>query len=100
MRYIYFLLVLTLVVSLSAFAGIPNDKDLLLWIGEGRGNKAVDGTGNGNDGTFGGAAKWVAGQGKYAAGISIRGKESFLEVPKVITEAGSLLFWFKKDAFT
>ena len=97
MRHVYFLFVFTLVISMSAFAGIPKDADLLLWIGEGSGNKAPDGTGNGNDGTFGGAAKWVAGQGKYAAGIALRGKESFLEVPNVITEAGSLLFWFRPD---
>ena len=97
MKHIYFVLVLTLIVSLSAFAGIPDDKDILLWIGEGSGNKAVDGTGNGKDGTFGGAAKWVPGQGKYGAGIALRGKETFLEVPNVITEAGSLLFWFRPD---
>lgn len=97
MRHIYFILVLTLVVSLSAFAGIPKDKDILLWIGEGSGNKAVDGTGNGKDGTFGGSAKWVPGQGKYGAGIALRGKETFLEVPNVITEAGTLLFWFRPD---
>ena len=97
MKHVYFLFVFTLVISMSAFAGIPKDADLLLWIGEGSGNKAPDGTGNGNDGTFGGSAKWVAGQGKYAAGIALRGKESFLEVPNVITEAGSLLFWFRPD---
>ena len=97
MRHVYIVLVLTIFVGMSAFAGIPKDKDILLWIGEGSGNKAVDGTGNGKDGTFGGSAKWVPGQGKYGAGIALRGKETYLEVPKVITEAGSLLFWFKPD---
>ncbi len=96
MRQIYFVLLMSMFVIATALAGIPDDKDLLMWIGEGSGNKAVDGTGNGNDGTFGGAAKWVA-DGKYAAGIALRGKETYLEVPNVVTEAGSLLFWFKPD---
>ena len=97
MRQVYLVLFISLFVITSAFAGIPDDKDLLLWIGEGSGNKAVDGTGNGNDGTFHGNAKWVAGQGKFAAGISLKGAETYMEVPNVITEAGSLLFWFKPD---
>lgn len=97
MRHVYFILILALTVNISLFAVIPNDEDLLLWIGEGSGNKAVDGTGNGMDGTFGGAAKWVAGQGKYNAGISLRGKETFLELPNAITEVGSVLFWFNPD---
>ena len=97
MKRVYLVLLISTFGVVSAFAGIPNDKDILLWIGEGSGNKAVDGTGNGKDGTFGGSAKWVPGQGKYGAGIALRGKETYLEVPKVITEAGSLLFWFKPD---
>ncbi len=97
MKKVYLVLLISTFVIVSAFAGIPKDKDILLWIGEGSGKKAVDGTGNGKDGTFGGSAKWVPGQGKYGAGIALRGKETYLEVPKVITEAGSLLFWFKPD---
>lgn len=97
MKRVYLLLLISAFAIGSAFAGIPNDADILLWIGEGSGNKAVDGTGNGNDGTFGGTAKWVAGQGKYGAGIALRGKETFLEVPEVVTEVGSLLFWFRPD---
>ena len=97
MKQVYLVLFISTFVITSALAEIPDDGDLLLWIGEGSGNTALDGTGNGNDGTFGGAAKWVAGQGKYAAGIALRGKETYLEVPNVITEAGSLLFWFKPD---
>ncbi|MXY99560.1 hypothetical protein F4Y93_02525, partial [Candidatus Poribacteria bacterium] len=65
MRYAYFILVLSIFVGMSAFANLPDDADLLLWIGEGSGISAPDGTGNGSDGTFGGAAKWVAGEGKY-----------------------------------
>lgn len=97
MKQIYLVLFIAIFAVGSAFAGIPNDNDLLLWIGEGSGNKAVDGTGNGNDGTFSGAAKWAPGEGKYGAGISLRGAETFMEVPNTVTEAGSLLFWFKPD---
>ncbi len=96
MRLIYLVLLMSVFVVGSAFAGIPGDADLLLWIGEGSGKKAPDGTANGNDGTFSGAAKWVA-DGKYNAGISLRGAEAFMEVPNVIKEAGSILFWFKPD---
>ena len=67
MKQVYLVLLISVFVVSSAFAGIPGDKDLLMWIGEGSGNKAIDGTGNGKDGTFGGAAKWVAGEGKYGA---------------------------------
>ncbi len=61
MKYIFLSVLMSLIGFGIAFAGIPDDADLLLWIGEGSGNKAVDGTGNGNDGTFGGNAKWVVG---------------------------------------
>ena len=94
MRLIYFVLLMSVFVVSSAFAGIPGDADLLMWIGEGSGKKAPDGTGNGNDGTLHGNAKWV-GDGKFQAGISLIGAETYMEVPNVITEAGSLLFWFK-----
>ena len=45
-------------VTASAFAGIPDDADILLWIGEGSGNKAVDGTGNGNEGIIDEISFW------------------------------------------
>ena len=96
MKQVYFVLFISVFAITSAFAGIPDDKDLLMWIGEGSGKKAPDGTGNGNDGTLHGNAKWVA-DGKYQAGISLKGAETYLEVPDVITMAGSLLFWFKPD---
>lgn len=96
MRLVYLVLFISMFIVSSAFAGIPKDADLLMWIGEGSGNKAPDGTGNGNDGTFHGNAKWV-GDGKYQAGISLKGAETYLEVPHLIAEAGTLMFWFKPD---
>lgn len=96
MKQVYLVLLISLLSAVTAYGAIPNDADLLLWIGEGSGNKAEDGTGNGNDGTFNGNAEWVN-DGKYNDGISLRGPETFMELPNVITEAGSLLFWFKPD---
>ncbi len=87
MRHVYFVLLMSVFAVTSTFAGIPDDADLLLWIGEGSGNTAIDGTGNGNDGTFHGNAKWVP-DGKFATGISLRGAETYLEVPDLIAEEG------------
>ncbi len=97
MKQVYFVLLISVFVAAGAVAGVPNDGDILLWIGEGSGNKAADGSGNGKDGTFSGGAKWVPGEGKYGAGIALRGEETFMEVPNAVTEVGSLLFWFKPD---
>ena len=96
MRLVCLVLFISMFIVSSAFAGIPKDADLLMWIGEGSGNKAPDGTGNGNDGTFHGNAKWV-GDGKFQGGISLKGAETYLEFPHLIAEAGTLLFWFKPD---
>ena len=97
MKCIYCFLVLSIVATMSVSAALPDDKDLLLWIGEGSGNKVIDSTGNRNDVTFHGTAHWLADEGKFASGIVLRGTETFMEVPNVITETGSLLFWFKPD---
>ena len=96
MKTLYFILLISAMIMTTAFGQVPNDKDILLWIGEGSGKEATDATGNGNDGTFDAGAKWVAG-GKYGAGISLEAKGSFMEVPNVITEVGSLAFWFKPN---
>lgn len=93
----YCILVLILVSTIALFAEIPNDEDLLLWIGEGSGNVASDLTGNGNDGTLHGSAQWIVDEGKFASGIVLKGMASFIEVPNVIAERGSLTFWFKPD---
>ena len=41
MKQVYLVLLISTFAIVSAFAGIPDDADLLLWIGEGSGNKAV-----------------------------------------------------------
>ena len=70
MKTLCFILLISAMIMTTAFGQVPNDKDILLWIGEGKGKTATDATGNGNDGTFDAGAKWVAG-GKYGAGISL-----------------------------
>ena len=97
MKFISLILGMIIVVTMSVFAELPDDKDLLLWIGEGNGNTVPDLTGNGNDGTFHGIAQWIADEGKYGSGIVLKGIETFMEVPNVIAEVGSLLFWFKPN---
>lgn len=58
MKSVYCIPVLIIVATMSVFAELPDDKDLLLWIGEGSGETGLDTTGNGNDGTFYGTARW------------------------------------------
>jgi hypothetical protein len=89
-------LILSMVVTVIAFAQIPKDKDLLLWIGEGSGNEAADASGNGKDGTLADGAKWIPG-GKFGSGISLEAAGSHIEVPNVLTEEGSVIFWFKPN---
>ncbi|MCH8290926.1 LamG domain-containing protein [Candidatus Poribacteria bacterium] len=96
MKTLCFILLISAMIMTTAFGQIPNDKDILPWIGEGKGKTATDATGNGNDGIFDAGAKWVAG-GKYGAGISLEAKGSYLEVPNVIKEEGSLVLWFKPN---
>jgi hypothetical protein len=96
MKNVYFLLILSMIIVTAAFGQIPNDADLLLWIGEGNGNVAKDLTGNGNDGTLNAGATWM--EGKFGRGISLEAKGSFLEIPgKVLTEEGTIMFWFKPN---
>ena len=58
MKSVYCIPVLIIVATMSVFAELPDDEDLLLWIGEGSGDIVLDTTGNGNDGTFHGTARW------------------------------------------
>ena len=53
---IFLLLSILITIALSVYAELPNDKDLLLEIGQGRADNAPDVSENGNDGTFHGSA--------------------------------------------
>ena len=87
-----------LVVSL-ALTGVANAS----WPGlvghwrldEGVGITAGDASGNGNNGTLNGGATWT--EGKLDGGVYLDGVDDYIEIPNVLSETGSLAFWFKPD---
>lgn len=96
MRTVTAVLAASLVLATSAWAQIPDDGDLLLWIGEDSGTTAQDLSGNGNDGALFEGAKWVPG--KYGQGVSLEAVGSYLEIPGgVLTPSGTLAFWFRPN---
>lgn len=74
-----FILVISLLFIESGFAKI-NDKDIVgMWLfDEGKGDLATDSSGNGNDGTFVGKAKW--GKGKFGSAVELDGA-SYINIP-------------------
>jgi hypothetical protein len=91
---ITFTLLLGLALTSAANAGWPGL--VAHWrLDEGTGTTAGDASGNGNNGTLQGGAKWTAG--KLDGGVYLDGVDDYIEVPNVITETGSLAFWFKPD---
>jgi len=80
---------------LSAIAQLPDDKDLLLWIGEGNGVRATDATGNKNHGSLHDGATWVDGRRTGSKAIDLMKNGSFVEIPGVLKAKGTIEFWFK-----
>jgi len=64
-------------------------------LNEGTGTIGGDVSGNGNNGTLNGGAKWT--QGKYDGGVYLDGQDDYIEIPNVISAAGTMEFWFKPD---
>ena len=62
---------------------------------EGVGTTAGDASGNGNTGTLVGGAQWTTG--KLDGAVYLDGADDYIEVPNVLTEIGTLAFWFKPD---
>ncbi|MEJ2653514.1 MAG: LamG domain-containing protein [Gammaproteobacteria bacterium] len=62
---------------------------------EGTGSTAGDASGNGHTGTLNGGATWVAG--KLDGGVYLDGVDDYIEIPNVLSETGTLAFWFKPD---
>lgn len=94
MKWLCLVLAICTVLAPGAVADIPVDDALLLWIGEGNGDaEANDLTGNGNDGVLAEGARWVLG--KYGGGISLESDGSYLEIANVLTEMGTIEFWFR-----
>ncbi|HRS13270.1 MAG TPA: DUF1349 domain-containing protein [Sedimentisphaerales bacterium] len=74
-----------------------DDPTLAAWwrLDEGGGTKATDSSGKGNDGTLNAGAAWTAGVSK--TGVYLDGVDDYIEVPNVLTEDGTVAFWFKPD---
>jgi len=86
--------VLSLALTSTANAGIPGL--VAHWrLDEASGTAVGDASGNGNNGTLEGGAQRT--QGKLGGGVYLDGVDDYIEVPNVITPAGSLAFWFKPD---
>jgi len=65
----------------SAFAGL--DPTLVAWwaLDDGQGTTALDGSGNGNDGTVQGGATWVAGV--LGTALELNGSNAFVDAPYI-----------------
>jgi len=86
--------VLGLVLISTANAGIPGL--IAHWrLDEASGNAVGDASGNGNNGTLEGGARRT--EGKHGGGVYLDGADDYIQVPNVITQIGSLAFWFKPD---
>jgi hypothetical protein len=91
---IYFVLLVGLVFNSMANAQVEGL--VAHWrLDEGAGTTAGDASGNGNTGTLNGGAQWTAG--KLDGAVYLDGVDDYIEVPNVLTEIGTLAFWFKPD---
>jgi hypothetical protein len=91
---ICFVLLVGLVLTNIANASFPG---LIahLRLDEGVGITAGDASGNGNNGTLVGGARWTTG--KLDGGVYLDGVDDYIEVPNFLTEIGTIAFWFKPD---
>ncbi|MHC4488719.1 MAG: LamG-like jellyroll fold domain-containing protein [Planctomycetota bacterium] len=73
------------------------DPNLVAWwqLNDGSGVIAKDSSGNGNDGTLNGGAEWT--MGNYRGGVYLDGKDDYIEIPNILSEASTIGFWFKPD---
>ena len=81
----------------GACFGAVNDPDLIGWwkLDEPSGTVATDSSGLGNNGSLHGSAKHTAG--KSGGGVYCDGTEAYVEIPGILTETGTVAFWFKPD---
>ncbi|TKJ37661.1 MAG: hypothetical protein CEE38_06205 [Planctomycetes bacterium B3_Pla] len=62
---------------------------------EGTGTTAGDASGYGNTGALEGGAQWTGG--KLDGGVYLDGQDDYIEIPNIISEVGTMSFWFKPD---
>ena len=94
--------VLVCVLALTALILLPvlavaQQEGMILYLplSEGNGDVVMDQSGNGNDGELSGGPKWVAG--KNGSGLYLDGEDDYIELTNILTEAGTIEFWFKPD---
>ena len=97
-RRLLYLVPFVLLMGLASVSEAQvDDPSLVAWwqLDEGSGTTAGDATGNGNDGTLNAGAAWTAGTSK--TGVYLDGVDDYIETPNVLTEIGTIAFWFKPD---
>lgn len=91
------MVILLFFLSVAATAALDKDIVLYLPFDEGGGNKVVDQSDNGNDGTIQGNPAWV--EGKSGKALEFNGIDDFVEVPNSstlnITGTVTILAWVK-----
>jgi len=98
MKILILILAIASLAAVFSFVGeaIEDESIVLhLSLAEGTGTQAKDHSGNGNDGTLNGGARWATG--KYGGGVYLDGTDDYIEVPNLIDEEGTIEFWFKPD---
>ncbi len=93
--FVFALIVLVgLVLTGTSYAGVPGLVGH--WrLDEGTGTIAGDASGFGNNGTLVGGALWT--EGKLDGGVYLDGVDDYIEIPNILSETGTLAFWFKPD---
>jgi hypothetical protein len=95
-RTLVYVLALSALILLPVFA-VAQQEGLILHLplSEGNGDVVMDQSGNGNDGELSGGPKWMAG--KNGSGLYLDGEDDYIELTNILTEAGTIEFWFKPD---
>lgn len=104
LKFNFLALLCSLIITSLSIANPAEDGLVAYWsFDEGAGKTAADVTGNGHDGKFEGAPKWVAG--KFGTALEFDGEDDYVVVPDDdaldITENITLMAWFSpNDALT
>ena len=95
-RTLIYVLALTALILVPILA-VAQQEGMILYLplSEGNGDVVMDQSGNGNDGELSGGPKWVTG--KNGSGLYLDGEDDYIELTNILTEAGTIEFWFKPD---
>lgn len=100
LKFSFMVLLCSLIITSLSIANPAEDGLVAYWsFDEGAGKTAADVTGNGHDGKFEGAPKWVAG--KFGTALEFDGEDDYVVVPDDdaldITENITLMAWFSPN---